>query len=386
MKLPKSILDIITANKTSLGDNPALPPELDEKFLVFLVNDYYSSLLKHFDTINIDELAEDLSETMTECKKIESEHIEALEKLCFNIVNAIFRIPSGTLSIDMKLVNKVDVDNERLIPENSKKFSFENISEIKHITGEIYKRRLLNSLIIGAAMYYAENIHSYTDELGQIDKRLPLLYKKITCINNLLLFHTKQLSANKQMDGGRVDVYISGIDAPVQINAQGVLFPILLEETIRGILELSISHGLPAERNVAEYITSKTDFKLAEVWDQRLGLPLWQQILKVMKESDIDPLDVGLNFIFMELSQFKPKHFNVTMQEIFADTRSGRQIVKKITDSIYRQKELDDFNDYILTQTSNKKENPLNDEEQFTSDDLINDDLCSSVILDEEDN
>ena len=59
MKLPKNILDIIKANKTSLGDNPALPPELDEKFLVFLVNDYYEDLLKHFDSIDVKELSQD---------------------------------------------------------------------------------------------------------------------------------------------------------------------------------------------------------------------------------------------------------------------------------------------------------------------------------------
>ena len=119
MKLPKNILDIIKANKTSLGDNPALPPELDEKFLVFLVNDYYEDLLKHFDSIDVKELSDDLSHTITECKKIEKANQDALEKLCFDLVNDLFQIPSDTIKMEMKLVDKIDAKKERLVPETT---------------------------------------------------------------------------------------------------------------------------------------------------------------------------------------------------------------------------------------------------------------------------
>lgn len=384
MKLPKNILDIILSNKTSLGDNPALPPDLEDKFLVFLVDKYYEELLTHFDSIDIQELTDDLSSTMTECKNIENSNKEALEKLCSNIVNEIFNIPNDTLMIDIKLVDKVDTKQERLVPESSEGFSFDSIKDINSLTDEIYKRRLLNALIMGASMYYAEHTEAYAHNLYKINDNLKKFYDKIMCINNLLLFHTKQSLSNKQKDGGNVDVYISDELTPVRIESKGILFPILLEETIKGMLELSIAHGLPSERYKAEFITSKADFKLAELWDQRLGIPLWKRIIKIMNEVNEDPLELGLNFFFMEISQLSPKQFNTAMQEIFANTKIGKHIVKEISNKIHHQKEMDDFNDYMSSHQSNQDEYPINDNDEFTADELINDDLCATTVLDEE--
>lgn len=384
MKLPQNILDIIVSNKTSLGDNPALPPELSEKFLVSVVGKYYDELLTHFDSIDIEELTRDLSQSLADCKRFESSNKEALEKLCSDIVVELFNIPNDTVIMDMKLVSKVDAKQERLVPENSDDFSFDSIEDMNSLTSEIYKRRMLNVLIMGASMYYAENVDAYSEELSHINNQLPSIYKKILCINDLLLFHTKQSLNKKETDGGKVDVYISSPDTPVKINAEGIMFPVLLEETIRGLLELSIAHGLPEERDRAEYITSKTDFKLAEVWDQRLGVPLWKRIIKVMNEIDEDPIEVGLNFIFMEISKLKPTNFNSIMQEILAGTKVGHTVLKELSNKIHHNKEQDDFDDY-MQQQYNDYQYPLNDDGEFTSDELINDDLCSSVVLDEED-
>ena len=383
MKVPKNILDIIVSNKTSLGDNPALPPDLDEKFLVFLVNNHYNELLSHFDSVDIEELTRDLSKTLVECQRLEAKNKEALEMLCSNIVNKLFNIPNETISIDMELVKYVDAKQERLLPEVSKEFSFDSIEDMNNITGEIYKRRFLNALLNGAAMYYGERVDLYSEELQKINPKLPYIYKKIMCINNLLLFHTRQNINNKQTDGGKVDVYLSNPDVPVRIKAEGLIFPVLLEETIKGLLELAISHGLPESREKAEYITSKTDFKLAEIWDQRLGLPLWKRIIDLMESVDENPIDMGINFIFMELSKLNTAHFNAAMQELLAGTKYGGEIIKKLSNEIRYHKERDDFDDYI-TQHQLDNQLPLNDEE-FTSDELISDDLCATNILDETD-
>lgn len=383
MKLPKNILDIIVSNKTSLGDNAALPPEMDDKFLVFLVNEHYEGLLSHFDSIDIDELRQELSNSMSECKQIERNNKEALEKLCGDLVNELFQIPSDTISIDMKLVDKVDVKQERLVPEKVD-YSFEDIDDINSLSAEIYKRRLLNAVIVGASMFYGEMVDSYKKELSHINKRLIYLYKKIMTINDILLFNTKQDIRGKQEDGGRVDVYLSDSSMPVRIEAQGIIFPVLLQETIKGILELSISHGLPSDRTKAQYITSKSDFKLAEIWDQRLGLPLWKRINNVVKHNGDNSIELGLNFLLMELSMLPPSKFNPIMQEIFANTTSGQKLIGKLSMHIKYQKEQDDF-DNFMTNMQSDNEYPINDNDEFSSDELINDDLCSSAILDETD-
>lgn len=383
MNAPKNIIDIINSNKTSLGDNPAIPPELNEKFLVFLVNEHYNNIAEQFNHIDIKELSNELSKTITECRRYELQNRQALEQLCMELTNEIFGIPNGTIMIDMKLVDKVDTKQERLVPESTIDYSFDNIEDMNNLTNEIYKRRLLNALIIGAATYYAENISFYTNELNHIDPILPSLYEKILSINSLLLFHTKQYKDGDRTDGGKVDVYLSNPETPVKIKAEGIMFPILLEETIKGLLELSISHGLPENREKAEYVTSKSDFKLAEIWDQRLGLPLWNRIVNIMENIGEDPLEVGLNFLFMEISKLKPSHFNAVMQEVFANTKAGHSIMKELSNKIHYEKERDEFDDYMLQQ-ANDNQYPLNDGD-FSSDELINDDLCATNILDETD-
>lgn len=380
MELPKNILNIIASNKTSLGDNPALPPEMDDKFLVFLVDDYYKELLTHFDSIDIEELTDDLSATMTECKRIENDNKEALEKLCFEFVNGVFNIPSDTLSIDMELVDKVDTQQERLLPESSDSFSFDSIDDIHTLTNEIYKRRFLNALIVGAAMDFAEMYIFVENKLDEINETLRRNYKKIWFINNLLLFHTKQNLSKKQKDGGNVDVYISDETTPVRIEVKGILSPILVEETIKGLFELAISHGLPKDKDKAEYVMSKADFKLAEVWDQRVGLPLWRRVRKIMNECEIS---VQPSFLLMELANLETDKFNTTMQEILAGTKMGRYLIKEIVRNIHYNMDMDDFDDYISNQQQPQDEIPINDEE-FTSDDLINDDICSINVMDEE--
>lgn len=380
MELPKNILNIIASNKTSLGDNPALPPEMDDKFLVFLVDDYYKELLTHFDSIDIEELTDDLSATMTECKRIENDNKEALEKLCFEFVNDVFNIPSDTLSIDMELVDKVDTQQERLLPESSDSFSFDSIDDIHTLTNEIYKRRFLNALIVGAAMDFAEMYIFVENKLDGINETLRRNYKKIWFINNLLLFHTKQNLSKKQKDGGNVDVYISDETTPVRIEVKGILSPILVEETIKGLFELAISHGLPKDKDKAEYVMSKADFKLAEVWDQRVGLPLWRRVRKIMNECEIS---VQPSFLLMELASLETDKFNTTMQEILAGTKMGKHLIKEIVRNIHYNMDMDDFDDYISNQQQPQDEIPINDEE-FTSDDLINDDICSINVMDEE--
>lgn len=381
MSAPKNILRIIASNKTSLGENPALPPENEEKFLISAVNRYYDEVASHFDAIDTEEIAEDLSKTVTECRRIEAKNREALEKLCSGIINEIFNIPEETIILDMNLTDRIDTRQERMVPESSDGYTFESIDEINSLTREIYKRRMLNVLTVGAAMHYAEDVDRYAGKLDAIDPRLKPLYRKIMCINNLLTFH---ISNGKNTDGGRVDVYLSGHGNRVVIKSYGILFPILLEETIKGILELSIAHGLPEEREKAEYITGKTDFKMAEIWDQRLGLPLWNQIASLMKSIGETPEETGINFMMMEMAQMKPEHFNSSMQEILAGTRSGGRILKKLCRTIAGEKENDEFNDYVHQMNGSTK-NTINDEEgEFTPDDLINSDLCSGTILDEE--
>ena len=180
------------------------------------------------------------------------------------------------------------------------------------------------------------------------------------------------MSDNSSMEAGKVDVYLTQNQQPVEIVSQGIIFPILLEETIKGILELAISHGLPHNKEKADYIIKKSDFRLAEIWDIRLGLPLWIKILKAIEDNGYDLKEVGINFFFMFLSEKEPYEFNFFLQEVFRKTKLGDKLICELLDNIIKNKEEDEFNDYINTQNlENTIEDGYFEEEELLSDSII---------------
>lgn len=369
--LPKHILKSLMNNKTSLGEHPSYPPEEEEKFIVRLLGATFEELAEKVDEADIEDVKEKLSNLLEKCKKIEQNNKEALEGLCTNVINELFCIPEDTLNIEAKLVEKVESKEERIIPEKtSDNFTFEDIDDMNYLTDEIYKRRMLNALVAGASMFYMSNISTYVQALFEINEDLPSLYKKILNYNNILLYLDKDtFDIDNTTNAGRVDVNISSSDTYPSIKAEAVLYPVLLEEIIKGLLELAISHGLPKSIDKAKYVIGKSDFKLAEIWDLRLGYPLWKLINNEVSACGYDILEVGLNFFLMYLSEMDCKQFNKSLQEIFARTKRGREIISDICEEILYNKEKDDFDNYI--QTRNAEIIQINDDDCFTPEELL---------------
>ncbi len=371
MPLPKDILISAKENKTSIGDNPCLPPEEEEKFIVKILNNYFDNITSSFNNINENELRNELSKLIVKCKNFEKNNISNLERICVDCINDLFDIPNDTIELKCQIVDNIDNNEERLLPEKTSNYTFDDIQDMDNLTGEIYKRRILNSLIAGASLYYAKNFKPYFEKIFDIESELPSLYKKIMSINDILLFLTKD-NLKDNSDGGAVNVYISDENNIVTIESKALLFPILLAETIKGILELSISHGLPNNRNKAMYVIGKSDFKLAEVWDMRIGCPLWEIIVKECDSIGYDIKEVGINFILMYFAIMPVEEFNMKMKEIFANTKKGKKILIDIISDINKNKEQDDFNDFINNQNSN---DIIGDEEYFEAEDLITDSI-----------
>lgn len=374
MKLPSYIIKALNDGKTSLGQHPSFPPEEEDAFTIDLLSCFFDDLAEGLgeENINIEDLKSKLSDALSECKKIERKHTEELEKLCADTINEIFNIPDDTLKIEMNIVDNIDSKDERLVPEKTVDFTFDDINDMNYLTNEVYKRRMLNALVAGAAMSMSENISSYIRGLFEIDSELPSLYKKIFKLNNVLLYLEKDsFNKEKTTDGGKVDVNISSPTNIVEIKSQGVLMPILLEETIKGILELAISHGLPKDAAKAQYVISKSDFKLAEMWDMRLGLPLWLLIENILKEQGIDISNVGANYLLMEISTLNTDNFNNILKEVFKKTKKGKNILSNIASSIINRKEENEFSNYMNDKNSNTE--VIGDEEYYNPEDLITD-------------
>ena len=120
---------------------------------------------------------------------------------------------------------------------------------------------------MAGAMSMSSNIESYENQINQINPSLCDLYNKILSLNNYLMFTKENLDMTDEnkMQLGTAEVSLGMRDEKPKIESQGVIFPVLLSESIRGFLELFISHGLPKNR---ERATSAATAATSNFWSK----------------------------------------------------------------------------------------------------------------------
>lgn len=366
--LPKFLEDAIEKNTTSLGTHPALPPDEEESFVGYIIRKRYDEVMGGMKCEDVTKVARKLKELVTECTKLEEPIKEALENLCSNLCAKIFKIPEDTITIRGKLVTSCDMSKYRMIPEPISDFTFDDIEDMKRMSDEVYKRRMVDALICGASIYYATNIEMYVQDIYKLNPSLVGVYQDIIKYNDILLYNQKDtIKSVLRTNSGKVDVNIGDENERIVVDAEGTIFPVLLEYVIHGLLEVASLHGLPTDRERAEYVMAKADYRLAENWDMRLGVPLWNILVEELEEGGHDITEVGANFMLMEISKLKPEVFNTYLQNAFKKTSKGLEMTNELADTIEYNKEVDDFNNFV--QVNNEKY-PINDNSVYSSDEL----------------
>lgn len=337
------IYDKVKTHTTSLGDNDAFPPEdgftFDYKILKERLKDINENI-KTFNLESYDEkyLTDRLSKLMTECMEMEKPIRSNLEKVCSNAILRIFSVPQSTVNFDVELVDDVQPEHSfRVKPEpvTKRKFDFDSIDDFNNLGKVIKKRRLINALIQGAAYVYSNNEEYYYDDVNSIDKRLIPLYKEITAINDYLLFIKEEKITDKNpMQSGYVEVELGKGKDKSTITAKALIFPFLFHETIRGFMELFASHGLPDDNEKAMYILKQADFLIAEPWDLRMGVKMWETLIEAGYQNP-----ETLPYFFSDLCEMPVKEFNHVLKEIFAKTKKGKHILKHLTNNAIQELE-----------------------------------------------
>lgn len=331
--LPQFLFKMVKTHTTSLGDNSMFPSDDEYPFDYVLLKTRYNEVCDAMEelnlgTLNEDELVSELSKLVKECKELEKPIRDTLERICENSVNRLFAIPSEMINFKCKLVDSIKFKKAiRLRPENDEdiKYTFNDVDDIEFSKKAVEKRRLINSLIQGASYLYANIMGLYIEDIDKINGNLIPLYRKITIINDYLLF-TKQeeMTDDKPMQGSYVETHLGNSDERTTITAQGIIFPLLLQETIRGMFELFSAHGLPKDINKAKYIIKKADFVLAEPWDLRLGVGLWKKIFGKIQDTNMIP------YMFTSLIKLPTEEFNISVKEILSSTAKGDEIINNL--------------------------------------------------------
>lgn len=368
--VPKHIISALRDGDTSLGKHGAFPPSDETDFIERLVRKRFESVSQGFSTDDRKAVADVLSSLIYKCMRMEEDSRSALSKLAVEYVSDRFKIPQDTVIIDAKITNKISAPKKPMRPEEVSDFSFDSVSEMAELNDEIYKRRFLDAVVSGASNTIGWDIQSYVSEIYRINPKLPQMYSQIEKCNNFLLY----LESDKQyfdgMPSGNVETYIMQPPLKPRVVAEGVIFPSLLTEVVSGLLDIAASQGLPDVREKAEYVVKKADFRYAEVWDLRIGIPLWDRIAKIFKDSDIDVDDIGVDYILMSLSEIPTQEFNEGMQEILSGTKKGKSLCAEIASDIATRRKSDMFNRHLMNKNGKHQ---INDSEGFTPEELRSD-------------
>lgn len=375
IKLPSFLSQRILKNNTSLGNNDAIPSlEDDMPFLYKITKKRYKEItddlalslnIKNANT-DIESLNNLLNKLITIVQKKEKLIREQLEKICINCLITLFDIPSDSVVINCNLVDKMDGNiTVQVLPESNDliKYEFQDTKDIKLTNKEVLKRRMIDCLIQGVS-YSLSNIHSlYEKEINKLDEELIPLYNQISIIKDYLLFNMEEhIDEKHPITNAYVEVTVGNVSISPTISSTAIIFPFLLKETIRGFMELFASHGLPEDIGKANFILKQADFMLAEPFDLRIGIELWNMLFE---NYDIKVIP----YFFTNLCELNVKNFNYFLQNVFSNTKKGKILKNKL---IKKSKHEFEYNRFQSDLISKKKINAVISDGYFNDNDLDN--------------
>ena len=297
---------------------------------------------------------------MGEISQIETRHKEALERLAVDIVSEEFDLPEqmleATLSppgspLSHKEEEEEDGDDgddiespQPNIPKQPK-----SAKRMEELEMEVDKRRVINSLMQGAAKKGHYIFHMVADELDAIDPRLMGLYGKLMSLADFqywvipdtmmtgqvggvekIEWRKAEKPENKDEEEDMEDVNLEeGDDMPVVV-AKAWIFPLLVHELIKGALELAALNWADGHLDFDEHkeVIEKADTDEGEIWGMRLGPAMWEKFLDCIGTDNYDIKQ----WLFRELTKLPANKFHEFMKEIL----SGSQKCGEVVDTLKR--------------------------------------------------
>jgi hypothetical protein len=272
---------------------------------------------------------------------LETKHRKALCKLAEEMIREEFNMSKDVVEIHAELTTEINMVATKKNPKPmTSEMQFKNHDEMVNAKDEVYRRRFMNAMIQGAAKKCNHMFHMVDDELTDLDPRLPNKYSKMMAAADYMYYIIPEMENG--VNGGVVRVQFPTTSNPKAIiYAQAMVFPVLIHELVKGVMELLSAHALPKNKKLGEYVINKADFLAAEPWDMRLGPGLWSRFTNM-----IEPDDFNLkHHIYSELASLPVREFNVKMREIMAGTKEGKKIIQGIVSEVKTGLQEDEFND-----------------------------------------
>lgn len=346
--LPVDVVMNILHDKTSVGKNGAIPEVSGESYLDKILQDEYKdaiAIVNGLGDFRIEEISGLLAMMLKKCIEMERPYRNQLERICMDYVIEFFRIPEESVDINVSLNDKVSAAEAgiRMDPADGGEPDRIDVNGPSDIASEIAKRKFINALCVGAGMRLSMRFGSFRESINAINPKLMPLYERILALNYFLILTEGRITPTDDDDLqiGTVVLNIGNDRTKAMVEANAVIFPVLLSELITGLLELFVSHGLPKDREMTSYILRNTDYLKSEPWNMRMGPALWDRVEKSLNYVESNELP----YLFKKLSELKYPKFNELMNEVLLGTGRGRKMMQSLVSMARHDMEYDDFVD-----------------------------------------
>lgn len=292
---------------------------------------------------------------------IESRHKDELEQLAVKSALDETGTPEDRFQIVARLNRQpIDVSNFQYEPEEVEdeesddeekpqmpSFDIEDLTPEEEVELEKHKRNIVNALVQGYAKkgHYLFQKPEVKSELDRIDSRLYPAYLGIMAVNDLLYFTMENaiehMSETGQGVAGKVELDDADdandegggegdeFEKPdTKIIADGLMFPILSHELVKGIKGANARFSQSKDPVVREKVKKAVDILSNEPMQLRIGPEIVERFRTLLPDELFDDNNKDLiNWFEIELYQVPAREF---LSEIIANVISDNKDKNKI--------------------------------------------------------
>ena len=282
-----------------------------------------------------------------------------------------------------------DDDEEKKEKLQFPSFDIEDLTDEEILELEKHKRNIINAIIQGAAKkgHYLFQKPDVKSRLDAIDPSLYRDYLGIMAINDFLYFSMEQMiemmSQTGQGVAGKVELKNNddedgdegeeeGEEKPdTKIVAEGMIFPILCHEIIKGLEEAKGRHGLPKDPSLRQKVQGQVDTLSNEPMQLRIGPEIVEKLRLALPDEMYDDSNKGLiNWFHTLLYQIPAQEFlEIIGNAISEDESKIKRATLKFKEIMKEAQQLkSDFEDYQEEEGSDSDDYGDDDDEDGLDD------------------
>lgn len=261
--------------------------------------------------------AEESMRLLKQLQEAEAPHREHLETLALMVIEEMFPIvEEAGIEIDAKLV---DSSGEMKLgnPPETEEEEEEEIPEL-----QVDKRRIINAITQGAAIRGSKSFYMFKDILDALDESLFQAYEDVVNAaygiyddDNAIAMMLAMIAQGGASQGGESDMEYDEETGTLTVKARALIFPILLQEIIKGIYEIVSLQGFSGDKEVNQRIVDKVDKTTNEPEDIRYGKFIFDALANLT--SDIKRPAIRELF-FAEVYKLPDEEFKLFIDNLLA--------------------------------------------------------------------